>query len=62
MAKAEELARSLLELPADALAEAKKLLSEENDTGVTDRTATESFGRCLQLDDARKSIARFTKE
>lgn len=64
MKRARALAGRMLELPAQALRETKRLIhSDEGQLPkVTHRADTEAYIRCLELPDAREGIAAFVEK
>jgi len=64
MRAAQQLAERLLQLPAEALRQTKRLvhLDEGQLPKVTHRADTEAYLRCLEMPDAREGIAAFVEK
>jgi len=64
MKRARELAGKMVELPAQALRETKRLIHADEGqlSKMTHRADTEAYLRCLELPDAREGIAAFIEK
>lgn len=64
IARSRQLADRLLQMPAEALRETKRLvhLDEGNQPKVAYRADTEAYIRCLQLSDAQEGLAAFAEK